>query len=196
MSSNNVSQLKNSDEDNVGRQNIATSCYRTANNKHLNAPARMSDGRTFTDYRDSFVVNNLVIKDNNVSNSYSYRMFLQQNANKIMERNWEQSFLKNGVFDCTSPHEQGTMLPEQIVQSCDAHRCDFRENYADGVGLGRVSARPEKNNLCVSPLNGPESVLVDNECRPPADLSNQFGNKNNSNIVQRQAVPGGGNMSN
>ena len=126
----NVSQFKDTDNYKTGRQNIATTCYRTANNKHFNAPPRMADGRNFTDYRDSFVVNNLVISDNknSVSNSYDYRMFLQQNASQIMERNWEQAYLKNGVFNCSQPFETGTMLPEQVMQSCDAHRCDFTEN--------------------------------------------------------------------
>lgn len=192
----NVSQFKDTDNYKTGRQNIGTSCYRTANNKHFNAPPRMADGRNFTDYRDSFTVNNLVITDNktSVSNSYDYRMFLQQNASQIMERNWEQSYLKNGVFNCKEPYETGTMLQEEIVQSCDAHRCDFTENYKEGLGLGRRSARNETNNLCVSPLNGPEVVLQDNQCAPAADLNNYYGNQNNNNAVQRQAVPGGGQM--
>jgi hypothetical protein len=201
MSSNNtyqnVSALKNTDNYETGRETSSTSCYRTANNKHFNAPPRMADGRNFTDYRDSYVVNNLVINDNknNVSNSYDYRLFLQQNANHIMERNWEQAYLKNGVFNCTQPYEQGTMLPEQIVQSCDSHRCDFKENYAEGIGLGRASARNDQQNMCVSPLTGPEVVLQNNQCAPAAELNNYYGNKAYPN-VQRQAVPGGGQMLN
>ena len=72
---------------------ILPSCYRTANNKHLNAPAKcLTEEPLLT--TSSFVVNNLVIKDNNVSNSYSYRMFLQQNANKIMGKKLGTIFLK------------------------------------------------------------------------------------------------------
>ena len=102
----------------------------------------MADGRNFTDYRDSFVVNNLVISDNknSVSNdSYDYRMFLQQNASQIGKK-LGASLFKNGVFNCEQPYETGTMLPEQVMQSCDAHRCDFTENYADGVGVKEEEA--------------------------------------------------------
>ena len=59
-------------------------CLKTSNNKYLNSPALMADGRTFTDYRQSASLNNLLKTNSNSFNSHEYRMFLTRNA-KIVE---------------------------------------------------------------------------------------------------------------
>ena len=41
-----------------------TNCNKTSNNKYFNCPAKMSDGRHFTDYRPSCYVNNLLRYNN------------------------------------------------------------------------------------------------------------------------------------
>ena len=61
-----------------------TSCFKTSNNKYSQCPARMADGRHFTDYRPTDFINDLIRADNNISNSLNYRVFLQQNANELM----------------------------------------------------------------------------------------------------------------
>ena len=43
----------------------------------------MSDGRAFTDYNASCVLNNLLQKQYNVNNSHQYRYYLQANSDKI-----------------------------------------------------------------------------------------------------------------
>ena len=53
-------------------------------------PAKMSDGRLFTDYRMSSRRNEHMKYINNISNEDDYRMFLQQNADKIMNTEWQQ----------------------------------------------------------------------------------------------------------
>ena len=54
-------------------------------------PLKMSDGRAFTDYRPRCMVNSELLLDvyNNsmVRSSYESRMYLQENAEKLMERN-------------------------------------------------------------------------------------------------------------
>ena len=57
-----------------------------SNNKYPDCPPRMSDGRHFTDYRPSTDTNNLIKMDNDIVNNYTYRNFLTNNADKIMER--------------------------------------------------------------------------------------------------------------
>lgn len=42
-------------------------------------------GRAFTDYTPSCVLNNKIKKEANVSDNYSYRMYIQRNADKIMQ---------------------------------------------------------------------------------------------------------------
>ena len=61
-----------------------SSCYKASNNKYSKCPPRMDDGRHFTDYRPSCHINNLVRANNGILNSHQYRMFLQQNSDKLM----------------------------------------------------------------------------------------------------------------
>ena len=58
-------------------------CFRTSNNKHFNAPQRMSDGRNFTDYRPNYELNKSLKDLNKLDNSHNYRNFLNNNAEKI-----------------------------------------------------------------------------------------------------------------
>ena len=43
----------------------------------------MDDGRHFTDYRPRCDVNNLIINNNKIMNSYDYKNFLINNAKKL-----------------------------------------------------------------------------------------------------------------
>ena len=58
------------------------SCFKTSDNKDKNCPARMDDGRIFTDYRPSSSVDDMIRYSNNVMSSYEYRQFLINNANQ------------------------------------------------------------------------------------------------------------------
>ena len=44
----------------------------------------MDDGRHFTDYRPICHLNNLITVNNNLKNSFEYRMHLTKNAEKLM----------------------------------------------------------------------------------------------------------------
>jgi hypothetical protein len=72
-----------------------SSCNKTSNNKYFDCPARMDDGRTFTDYRQNSTVNDMIRYSNNTMSSYEYRQFLIHNASKIMEVN--NTYLKEKV---------------------------------------------------------------------------------------------------
>jgi hypothetical protein len=58
-----------------------------SNNKYNECPARMSDGRYFTDYRSSAMVEFDLQKKLNAPNSYTYRQFLINNAMDVMKSN-------------------------------------------------------------------------------------------------------------
>ena len=57
-----------------------TADSRATDNFNLDFPARMSDGRQFTDYRSTCYLN---IPEQKMS-TYQYRQFLKHNAEKIM----------------------------------------------------------------------------------------------------------------
>ena len=87
-------------------------CFKTSNNKYFDCPALMSDGRAFTDYRPSNYVNDMIRINNQVYDSYNYRQFLIQNADKLMSVNNEYNMLKN---DCPSCNYQATAVPNESV---------------------------------------------------------------------------------
>ena len=60
---------------------------RTVNNRFHDCPARMDDGRHFTDYRQACYVNNLLRMVNNTPDSFDYRMFLTRNAENLQNAN-------------------------------------------------------------------------------------------------------------
>ena len=135
-------------------------CYKTSNNKYFNSPPFMADGRGFTDYRPNCLLNNNLQLDSNSLNSYDYKLFLTRNAEKIINMNRQQSYIINGQYECKQPYYDGTMLPEQYMQSCGLDSCEVKHNFKDGVGLGR---NYKGNNKCVrgvkeNPLNLDENV--------------------------------------
>lgn len=75
----------------------------------FNFPA---DGRTFTDFNSPCLVNEKIMKDNNILNANEYRLFLQRNGSAIVDisrRNSSKSACGcskcknsiNGVCRCT-----------------------------------------------------------------------------------------------
>jgi hypothetical protein len=112
-------------------------CTRVSDNTAFNCPARMSDGRLFTDYRPRCdqVTELMPNSDRGVSN-YEFRMNLVSHAEDIMRRNmmWAFNAAQCGQCDASQP---GTMLPEAYAQSCDGNSCTFTPFTKGGLGLGR-----------------------------------------------------------
>lgn len=72
------------------------------NNK--DCPALMSDGRLATDYRSSCIVHNLISRHNGIRNSNEQRLFLQRNADALMEMNLSHFHKKAGCNSCEYYH--------------------------------------------------------------------------------------------
>ena len=103
---------------------------KTSDNVNLDFPARMADGRMFTDYRQNCIMNHELSQG---KNSFDYRYFLEQNGEKI-----EQGILKklDEAVKCTSCNAQ-TVLPVQTVQNCNAGVCNISMKDPNGLGLDR-----------------------------------------------------------
>ena len=103
-------------------------------------PIKMSDGRSFTDYRPRCMVNSELMTDvsnnNMIKSSYESRVFLQENAEKLMERN------RLTVLDrlapcapCNRPFDDpGTMYPERYIVKCTPTSCEKIEVNKYGLG--------------------------------------------------------------
>ena len=157
-------------------------CYKTSDNKHFGCPPRMADGRHFTDYRPHCYVDNLIIAENGINNSFNYRNFLQQNATTLMQINRQYSCQKN----CCVPCKQGagTMLPEANKFVCDKNTCRLVSNDPNGLGTGRVYSQ-EGTDCATMGVCGKSNP---NACMTPQDAFNYFPGRQ----MGRLTVPGGG----
>ena len=71
---------------------------KVSNNRFLNCPARMDDGRHFTNYHNNTGMNIKIHKDNNLKkDSNTYRKFLIENAQKLMKKNQDDM---NNINSC------------------------------------------------------------------------------------------------
>lgn len=169
------------------------SCNRTTNNKHFDCPPRMADGRHFTDYRPECYVNDHIRADNGITNNFTWRSFLTQNANQLMDLNRKHACEKNCCGSCAQPFNVGTMLPEVNKFVCNSGTCRLIPGDPNGVGTGRVYSdqQQECSNL---PSAWPSGVSPD-ICVPPKSAGNYYPLDNKTyETVQRQSVPGGGKM--
>jgi hypothetical protein len=107
-------------------------------------PSRMQDGRVFTDYRPRCMINaELMVQmqdQNMMPSSYDTRMYLQKNAENIMQVAQNNAF-NNMDCHCTAAGNQmkgiDTMAPERYVVKCNSVACTRQEVNAGGIGDGR-----------------------------------------------------------
>jgi hypothetical protein len=105
---------------------------KTSDNVNLDFPARMADGRIFTDYRPNCVMNSSISQG---KNSFEYRYHLVHNGVQI-----DKDAMKKLEQDvkCTSCDAQ-TLLPVQTIQNCNNGVCNIKMNDPNGLGLGRAN---------------------------------------------------------
>ena len=174
------------------------SCFKTSDNKHLQCPPRMSDGRHFTDYRPSNFINDLIRADNNISNSLHYRVFLQENADSLMDRQRQIACKLNCCGPCPITEskegfENGTMLPEQYKFVTDGRVGKMIMNDVGGLGTGRNYYTYDNPDGDCAKL--PSAWPVDqpkNQCASPLDKFNYLGDEEPIPTGLRKAIPGGG----
>ena len=156
-----------------------STCNKTSNNKYFDSPARMDDARTFTDYRPSNSVDDMIRYSNNVMSSYDYRQFLIHNAISIMNVNNKYTNDKIGNGTCNSKE-----IPFKT-------QCDINPVYSkcytinsNGVGLNNVSnfKNIEENFSDDSIVSGANySNINNNFADHPASVNNIKSNESFSN---------------
>jgi hypothetical protein len=133
-------------------------CYKTSNNQYFNSPSRMADGRHFTDYRPNCLLNNNLKHQTETLNSYDYKLYLQRNAEKIMDLNRKHSYILNGEHECCSKNKD---VPEKHIQTCDLNTCSVTINNSNGIGMGRDF---KSEGHLIMGLNDEISELKPNKC--------------------------------
>jgi hypothetical protein len=91
-------------------------------------PPLMSDnGRNFTDYRPSCYVHNLILRQNNITNSYDFKLLLTSKALELQKINRDYYESKNS---CLSTG--GYYLPDP-----NGH-VDYWKRYGEWIGYGNT----------------------------------------------------------
>ena len=158
MSNNNSMLLANSN-----------SCMKASDNKHFDCPARMADGRHFTDYRPNCHLNNNLRTNNMLENTFDYRRFLQRRGHEMMELNRSSAYEQNGCGTCKEPYHENTMLPEQTRLYCDKNGCKATVVDPNGLGQGRIYS---DDSTCDN-VGSPE--YEKNGCAKPEDNLRHYG---------------------
>lgn len=108
-----------------GRCGMCAECTRTPDNKYFECPAKMEDGRIFTDYRPRCIVQSLRSNCGIQLRSHDQRQMLIQNAGNMLMNAMRDANAKAKCGPCAHP---STMLPEAVMQACDARSCAFVSN--------------------------------------------------------------------
>ena len=166
---------------------MKNTCNKTSNNKYFDCPARMDDGRTFTDYRASSSVDDMIRYSNNVMNSYDYRQFLINNANNIMNVNNRYTSDKVGCNSCTA---------KEVPFNTE---CDINKNFSkchtvdsNGVGLNNVVMGMRESfdgaglSLTGTTFNGSFVGINDSMAGSPL-VNNSSGNYSNNGATNNSA---------
>ena len=103
---------------------------RVTDNYELDFPARMSDGRQFTDYRQNCILNNNISKG---KNSWEYRYFLTQNAVELQKKMIMNQEQKTACTKCSD----NTVLATNTVINCSPTGCNYQMNDPSGLGQYR-----------------------------------------------------------
>ena len=104
---------------------------KVTDNVELDFPARMADGRMFTDYRQNCTLNNSIAKN---MGSWEYRNYLTNNATQI--HNQFITSIESEVA-CTKCSDN-TVLPVKTVINCSQDSCTYRMNDQNGLGQGTI----------------------------------------------------------
>jgi len=134
---------------------MANTCNKTSNNKYFDCPAIMEDGRTFTDYRPSSYVNDMIRVQNKVYDSYAYRQFLIHNGLNIIELNDKYNEMKNGCPSCSYNNipTESTCVYNKHFGLCMPNGCDGlgQNNYASPAEPG-VNYSPQLQQNMPAPM--------------------------------------------
>ena len=103
---------------------------KVTDNYELDFPARMSDGRQFTNYKQNCLLNNNLSQG---KGSWEYRYFLQQNSVELQNKMIMEQEQKTKCTKCSD----NTVLPTKTVINCSPTGCNYQMGDPSGLGQYR-----------------------------------------------------------
>ena len=86
-------------------------CYNASNNYDFNSPAKMADGRLWSQWQPDAVVNERIQIQEGIQTNWGYRQFLQKNGLQIMNYNNQEACYTLGL----DPHVDTGKTPSDNV---------------------------------------------------------------------------------
>lgn len=107
-------------------------CFNASNNYDFNSPAKMSDGRLWSQWQPDAVVNERIQRQENIQSNWAYRQYLQKNGLQIMNYNNQEACYSLGL----DPHVNSDKTPSNNVPytfkgTFDSSRPGFGYNNSD-----------------------------------------------------------------
>jgi hypothetical protein len=105
---------------------------KVSDNHQLDFPARMADGRQFTDYRPNCYLNNQLGQN---MGSWQYRTYLTRNAAELHSKFAAIQQKNSECGSCT-----GAKVPDvkTVVDCTNQNTCYYKMKDKDGLGQGRT----------------------------------------------------------
>ena len=122
-----------------------------SNNIHFNSPPMMSDGRNFSSWQPEAVVNKRIQQQENITSNWSYRQYLQKNAQQIMKYNSMESCYDLGLdAHATADKTQSVNVPHLYNSFMDSSKPAF--GYSNSDLKNPYLTREQLNSRMVSPV--------------------------------------------
>ena len=86
-------------------------CYNASNNYDFNSPAKMSDGRLWSQWQPDAAVNQRIQVQSGIQTNWGYRQYLQKNGLQIMNYNNQEACYTLGL----DPHYTTNATPSDNV---------------------------------------------------------------------------------
>lgn len=94
-------------------------CLSGGNNKFLNFPAKMEDGRGFSEWYSEGILNKSIRDRYNIKKNWQYRQFLQNHSNEIIEANQLLSCDECSTCPYYSPNTEPTYNNTKIISDSE-----------------------------------------------------------------------------
>ena len=120
---------------NVSNGKLPENGVKISDNFILEFPARMSDGRQFTDYKSNGFLN---LHEEELNTTLEYRMYLQNNAEKIMDNNYNIVASINDCSDCPGYE----IVDTKSLLTCNKETCieELKNNSGMGFDIKYVAS--------------------------------------------------------
>jgi hypothetical protein len=125
-------------------------CYSGSNNINFNFPPIMTDGRNYSSWQPSAIVNKKIQKSENIKSNWEYRQFLQHNASAIMDYNNKETCTYLGLSShISSSDTPSNNVPHKFKSIFDSSKPGF--GYCNSDLKNPYLSREQLNSKMISP---------------------------------------------